>query len=90
MRADGAYGDKTRQGVVSRPVGHSFRSCLHIVTAGPTVALVSTPRSTVCVDGLFGVVQGKAGQADVDVVSVVEDTQFVGGVVVVAAAAMCA
>jgi len=78
-RADGSYGDAFHQGVVSQPSGDQFRSALYTVTAGPRVSLISNPRSTVFVDGLFGVVHGRASPIGVDFTGVIDDTTFVGG-----------
>ena len=78
-RADGSYGDAFHQGVVSRPSGDQFRSALYTVTAGPRVSIVSTARSTLFVDGLFGVVHGRASSMGVDFTGVVDDTSFIGG-----------
>jgi len=39
----------------------------------------SNPRSTVFVDGLFGVVHGRASTMGVDFTGVIDDTTFIGG-----------
>jgi hypothetical protein len=77
-RADGAYGELFRQGVVIRPLGQSVRSTIYTVSGGPRLS-VTRSSVTAFADGLFGIAHGTARSALIDFLAAVDDTKFVGG-----------
>jgi hypothetical protein len=77
-RADGAYGDVFRQGLVIRSQGDQVRSTLYTATVGPRLS-VRHANLTIFANGAAGVARGTARNMGVDFLGVAEDTKFVGG-----------
>lgn len=78
-RVDGTYGAAFRQGVVTNPMGDSFRPSLYTFTAGPRIAAVSRPRVAVFLDALLGVARVAADVHGLDVHEGQTGTAFVSG-----------